>query len=94
MPAEPKRTVKLPHNIIMENRKKLMITGVSEVDSFDEQTVVLVCDMGELTIKGSDLKIGSLNVDSGEVNIDGNIYGLVYADAENRSGGFLKRLFK
>ena len=35
MPAEPKRTVKLPHNIIMENRKKLMITGVSEVDSFD-----------------------------------------------------------
>ena len=50
--------------------------------------------MGELTVKGSDLKIGSLNVDSGEVNIDGNIYGLVYADAENRSGGFLKRLFK
>ena len=90
---EEKRTVKLPHNIIMENRKKVMITGVSQVDSFDEQTVILDTDMGELTVKGSDLHISQLNVDTGELNINGNIYGLVYSN-DNRQTGFLARLFK
>lgn len=90
---EEKRTVKLPHNIIMENRKKVMITGISQVDSFDEQTIILDTDMGELTVKGSDLHISQLNVDTGELNITGNIYGLVYSNDNNRSG-FLARLFK
>ncbi|MBQ2676344.1 MAG: sporulation protein YabP [Clostridia bacterium] len=92
--SEEKRTVKLPHNLIMENRAKLNITGVSQVDSFDEQTVVLITDMGELTVKGSNLHISQLNVDTGELNIDGSIYGLVYADSNASRGGFLTRLFK
>ncbi len=90
---EEKRTAKLPNNIIMENRKKVMISGVSRVDSFDEHTVILLTELGELTIKGTDLHISQLNVDSGELNVTGNIYGLVYTE-DHRSGGFLSRLFK
>lgn len=93
IPQEDKRTVRLPHNIIMENRKKLVISGVTQVDSFDDQSVMLATSMGDLTIKGSDLHISQLNVDSGELNITGNIYGMVYSE-NDRSTGFFSRLFK
>ncbi len=92
--AEEKRTIKLPHNIVLENRKALMITGVSEVDSFDEHTVNLFTDMGELTIKGAELHISQLNVETGELNITGNIFGLVYSDDREKQSGFFSRLFK
>ena len=93
--TEEKRSVKLPHNVIMEDRKSLMITGVSDVDSFDEQTVVVYTDMGELTVRGSGLHIGRLNVETGELNVTGQIYALGYTDdREKNTGGFFGRLFK
>ena len=63
---EQKRTVKMPHTISIDDRKQMKITGVSEVDSFDEQTVVLSTDLGRLTIKGENLKITGLDVLSGD----------------------------
>lgn len=52
MPEEKKPQV---HNLMMENREKLTVSGVIDVDSFCEDTIVLYTDMGTLTIKGSDL---------------------------------------
>ena len=91
---EEKRAVKLPHNIIMEDRKSLMITGVSDVDSFDEQSVVAYTDMGELTIRGIGLQIGKLSTDTGELSITGNIIALAYTDDRKQGGGLFGRLFK
>ena len=91
---QEKRTVKLPHNLIMEDRKKLTITGVSQVDHFDDQSVVLLTDAGQLTIRGNDLHISQLNVDTGELNVTGFIYGLIYSDDDRKSVGFFSRLFK
>ena len=91
---DEKRTVKLPHNVIMEDRKSLMVSGVSDVDSFDEQTVIVYTDMGELTVKGSNLHISKLNTETGELNMTGNIQGMAYADEHERSTGFFGRLFK
>ena len=91
--TEEARRPKSPHNVILEDRKRLTITGVSDVDSFDEQTVVIYTDMGELTIRGSDLKIGRLNTETGELNISGTIYALAYTDERAKSGVF-SRLFK
>ena len=86
----------LNHNIIMENRSKASISGVEDVDSFDEHAVVLYTSAGLLTVKGSDFHINKLNVESGEVVIEGDIESLVYSDNMGRDsgGGFFGKLFK
>ena len=53
--AEEKRNAVIPHNIVLEGRRLLTVSGVSDVDSFDEETVVVFTELGELTVKGSDL---------------------------------------
>ncbi len=91
--TEEKKAVKVPHSLIVENRKTLTATGVSNVDSFDEQTIVAYTDLGELVIHGAQLKINKLNVETGELNLAGEITSMTYSD--NRpSAGFLSRLFK
>ena len=58
------KALKRKHNLIMEDRKTLTLTGISDVDSFDEQTVVLITDIGELIIKGDSLQIKGFSVES------------------------------
>ena len=91
---EEKMTVKTPHNIIMEQRNKLTITGVTDIDSFDEQTVLLFTGLGELAIRGENLHINRIDVDTGEVNLEGEIDSLTYADNQPNKGGFFGQLFK
>lgn len=88
------KTVKLPHSLILENRKTLTATGVSNVDSFDEQTVVAYTDLGELVIHGTNLHIDKLNIDSGELILDGEITSMAYEENKATTGGFFSRLFK
>ncbi|MBC8545334.1 sporulation protein YabP [Clostridiaceae bacterium NSJ-31] len=93
--AEEKKLVKMPHNLILEDRHTLTVSGVEDIDSFDEETVVLFTDMGELTIKGESLHINKLNVDTGELNVEGQIHSLVYTnDDARRGGGLFARLFR
>ncbi|CDZ24816.1 hypothetical protein CCDG5_1708 [[Clostridium] cellulosi] len=92
---DDKNTVKKVHNIILEDRRSLTVSGVSDVDSFDEQTVMLYTELGELTIRGTDLHMNKLNVETGDVSIEGNISSLSYQDEVPRgSGGFMGRLFR
>ena len=83
------------HNVIMESRRKLSISGVTEIDSFDEQTVVLFCETGELAIRGEGLHINRVDVDTGELSLEGTrIDGLSYADNLSSRGGFFSKLFR
>lgn len=83
------------HNLILENRKKLSVSGVNDVESFDEESIVLYTDMGTLTIKGSELHIQKLSVESGETVIEGRVDSCVYSESGSRKGGgFLAKLFK
>lgn len=91
---DDKRVVKSPHNLILEDRKALMITGVSDVDSFDDQTIVVYTDKGEMTIKGIGLHIDKLSLETGELKVNGNIIAIVYTDDKRQQGGFFGRLFK
>ena len=94
----------MPHHLVLEDRRALTVSGVSDVDSFDEQTVVAYTDLGELVIKGRNLQISKLsveglhinrlNVETGELTLEGSIQSLSYADVHSRSGGFFGRLFK
>ena len=61
--------IKAPHNVIMEDRHILTVSGISDVDSFDEQTVIVFTDMGELTVKGEGLHINRFILDFVEIII-------------------------
>lgn len=84
-------------NLILENREKLSISGVVDVISFNEECVVVDTDLGMLIIRGDDLHINKLNIDSTELNIEGDIVSVEYSDRESRSsrgGGFFARMFR
>ena len=83
-------------NLILENREKLTITGVLDVLSFDDQMVIVQTELGMLSIKGDDLKINKLNIDTSEVIVEGNRNKLNYSekDVERKSSSFLGKIFK
>ena len=83
-----------PHNLILEDRKKLKMTGVTDVDSFDESSVTAYTSAGELTIGGTGLHINNLSTENGELTVEGNITSLVYVDREIKSTGFFGRMFR
>ena len=84
----------MPHNAVLEDRRLLTVSGVSDVDSFDEETVVVFTDLGELTVRGSNLHINRLSLEVGELTVEGNISALVYSDEAPKSGGFFSRVFR
>jgi sporulation protein YabP len=92
--AEEKKAVKMPHSLILENRKNMTVTGVSDVDSFDDQAVVAYTDLGELTVRGKNLHINKLSVETGELALEGEIVSMSYTDNQSSSGGFLSKLFR
>ncbi len=86
---------KMPHTLILDNRKILTLSGISNVDSFDEGSVVAYTDIGELSIKGNNLHIAKLNLDTGEMVLDGEIVSMIYSNNQNISSkGILSRLFR
>lgn len=90
-PTRPQK----PHNVIIENRKRVSLTGVLDIDSFNEQGVIVLTQMGVLIVKGADLHINKLSVDSGDVNIEGEIDSLTYTDInDKKTGSIIKSLFK
>ncbi len=93
--AEEKSTVKLPHSLILENRKLLTLSGISDVDSFDEETVIAYTSMGELIIKGKDLHINKLSLETGELTLDGQICSMTYSDNQPKGkSGIFSKLFR
>ncbi|MEE1137477.1 MAG: sporulation protein YabP [Acutalibacteraceae bacterium] len=92
--ADEKRNPSMPHNLVLEDRRLLTVSGVSDVDSFDEETVIVFTDSGELTVRGSDLHINRLSVEMGELTVEGRIGALIYSEDVPKSGGFFSRVFR
>ncbi len=91
--TEEKKSVKKPHSLILENRTSFTATGVSNVDSFDEQTIVAYTDLGELVICGKELRISRLNIETGELILTGEVSSLTY-QASRKNGSFLSKMFR
>ena len=84
----------MPHHLILEGRARLSISGVEDVESFDESGVVCRTSKGTLVVKGSGLHVDRLNLEGGELSVEGCVDGLLYEDsAQNKGGGFFSRLF-
>lgn len=83
-------------SLSLENRKKLTLSGVSEVLSFDDEKIDLNTKLGDLTIKGQDLKMNKLDVQNGDVVIVGCISSMVYTGKEIKKNkeSILSKLFK
>ena len=80
----------LPHKLSLDQRKNLTMTGVTEVVSFDENTVVLKTGLGMLVVQGQQLQLKTLTLDGGNVAVEGQINSLTYEQI--RQGGWLGRL--
>ncbi len=88
------KMITFPHNITIDERKNLSITGVTDIGGYDEQTVVAVTSQGELTVKGEGLHIIRMSVDMGELVVEGIINSLQYSELRQQSGGFFSRLLR
>ena len=84
--------MQLPHSLTLKDRKCLTMTGVTEVVSFDENTVVLHTELGMLSIQGRDLQLKNLTLDGGQVAVEGNVAALIYEEPRERGilGRFLR----
>lgn len=89
-------TTNIIQNIILENREKLTITGVLDVLSFDDLVVIVETELGLLTVKGENLHINKLSIDTSEVIVEGDIYNLAYSEnnQDKKSGSLLGKIFK
>ena len=83
-----------PHNLILEGRRRLSVSGVEDVESFDEHEVVLSTLSGMLIVKGEDLHIEKLSLDGGELVLEGEVESMTYEARQREKGGFWSRLFK
>ena len=83
----------LKHNIVIENRKKTVIDGALDVLEFSSEAIEVVTTMGNLSIRGNDLKIGGFNAVSGELEISGLVVAFVYT-TDTKKSSLLSRIFK
>lgn len=82
------------HHIILEGREALSVSGVEEVESFDENTIVMNTCKGTLVVRGEDLHIEKLSLDGGDLKVEGMVDSLTYEEDRRERGGFLSRLFQ
>ena len=83
----------IKHTLNLENRKKLTLSGAGEVISSDDKQVILNTSGGRLKITGSDLSIGKLNVETGELSLTGNINIIEYKEIKGK-GELFSSIFK
>lgn len=90
------QNINVIQNVILENRGKLSISGVNDVLSFDDQVVIVETELGLLTVKGENLRINKLSIDTSEVIVEGSINSISYSEKEfdKKSNSILGKIFK
>ena len=83
----------LPHKLQLNDRAQLTMTGVTEVVSFEETSVVLRTSLGTLVVQGRDLQLKTLSLEGGNVAVSGTVFALTYEEPR-QAGSFWQRLFQ
>ena len=86
------KSTEQPHRLTLDSRNRLSITGVLEVESFDDSMICLTTTRGPLAIHGKTLHLQQLSIDGGQVLVDGSVDSIIYED-DVQTGGFFARLF-
>lgn len=84
----------MPHSLSLDNRKILKLTGVADVGSFDDETLRIITQCGEIEIKGEELQVTVLNIEAGELTAEGKVNSVVYTDRPIKGNGFFSKVFK
>ena len=88
-------SIKAEHNLILNFREKLSITGVKEIINFDDKSINIKTICGELSVDGENIHINVLNVERGELEISGKFNGLNYFDVyESDKKTLLSKIFR
>lgn len=84
------------HRVLLENRKKAVITGVQEIHSFNENEVLLLSEAGKILLKGEQLHVRKLNLEKGDAEVEGRVDSLSYLtrNAHKKDESILKRMFR
>ena len=90
------KTTGLVHNLSLNGRKVLGVEGVTNLENYDQERIVVQTNSGGLEIKGEELHIQQLNLDQGKVVVEGTINALIYTGLSvgRRSKGFWAKLIK
>ena len=83
----------MEHRLELEGRERLTVSGVEDVERFDETGIVMSTSAGTLVVTGEDLHIGKLSLDGGELHVEGRVDSVSYEDDGAGRGGFFSRLF-
>lgn len=83
----------LSHRLELEGRERLTVSGVEDVERFDETGIVMSTAAGTLIVTGENLHIGQLSLEGGELHVDGKIDSMTYEEPAAGRGGLLRRLF-
>lgn len=81
------------HRLELVGRERLTVSGVEDVERFDETGIVMSTSAGTLVVTGEDLHIGKLSLDGGELHVEGRVDSVTYEDDGVGRGGFFSRLF-
>ena len=84
------------HRVLLENRKKAVITGVQKIHSFNENEVLLLSEAGKILLKGEQLHVRKLNLEKGDAEVEGRVDSLSYLtrNAHKKDESILKRMFR
>lgn len=87
---------RVPHRLTLDNRESGTLTGVRDVSSFDEKVILLLTAEGKLEIKGEQLHVKRLNLEKGEVDIEGKVESVSYLskNTDKKEESLLKRMFR
>ena len=96
MPGEEKKRSASRHSVTIDRRESIVVTGVTDVISFDEESVIGETELGVIIIRGVNLHVNKINLDSGELSVAGEIDGFTYENpgSAGKSKSFMGRLFR
>ncbi len=84
----------LPHTLVIENRNKITVTGATDIGSFNDESVIIFTDYGEITIQGNSLQVTKLSIDSGEFCAEGNIVSVGYTERIHKNSSIFSKVFR
>ncbi len=87
------KTISVPHTLTLDNRTKLTLSGVTDVGSFNEESLQVETSLGSAVIAGENLQVTRLSLESGDVTVEGKINAVTYADRTGKSSGFFSKVF-
>ena len=93
MPYESLNGAPVRHRLELDGRSRLILSGVEDVERFDESEIVMSTSEGTLIVTGEQLHIDKLTLDGGELHVDGRIESMSYVNEPPR-GGLFSRIFR